>query len=359
MKLDKNEFIAGRPLSPGEDLMTGEWTLQEILSAVAQGNNVSVVGVRRMGKTTLNNFLRDEKERGKFDFGEDRSWICVDLQKDINMGPQRFVNILKEQGLDLTINDPKDESEVFMALSRAADSQPIVLAIDEFDAAMTTELFTAKGLNALRAAYNNKDLTLICFSFRTISRICDLRLRQTGQDESELLSSFFNTFKVVNIPPVPEEDFSAWLSRKNVPECWHEPIFREAGPCPFLLQLLCDAIYWTYDGVFTDRGPIQISPEALDKFMATAASHYDRAIQPLNKRAKEILIHYARLGVDHDGTIRCDGTASYGGNPLEDEPICESLANKRLLLKSWDGGKKEYKIFSNQLAKRLLMGRTA
>lgn len=172
--------------------------IDSILSRVRNGDCASIVGPRRIGKSSLlyhlyltgNRRLEDEA-KSKFKF------IHIDLQDPLTATVKKFCqHLMKHLGRQLTSEEQKtDELEHLSLLSetlQAATTFPVVL-LDEFEKLTERkERFTNDFFNALRAFANQHKLALVTTSQHTLRELTETQ---------GLTSPLWNVF---NVQPLGE-----------------------------------------------------------------------------------------------------------------------------------------------------------
>lgn len=151
--------------------------IDSMLTRVRNGDSASIVGPRRIGKSSLlyhlyltgNRRLEDEPKR-KFKF------IHIDLQDPLVATVKKFCqHLMKQLGRPLQPEEQKaDELEHLSLLSetlQAATTFPVVL-LDEFEKLTERkERFTDDFLNALRAFANQHKLAMVTTSQHTLREL--------------------------------------------------------------------------------------------------------------------------------------------------------------------------------------------
>jgi hypothetical protein len=217
----------------------------------------SIVGERRIGKTSLLNFIAHLsviKSRGL----DPRQYmfICVDLQMvNQTMNPSRFwQRALKE------VEDKIDHARLKTMLDEARKRETIdnyvltdvfdvvdeqgvriVLLLDEFEKVTANPNFGASFFGGLRALAIHHNLALVTASRKELVELC--------HSEAVRSSPFFNIFANINLRALIEDEVNELLSKSlqdtgiSFNEEERSFIFHIAGYHPYFLQVACHFLF--------------------------------------------------------------------------------------------------------------------
>ena len=197
-----NPFTFGNPVSTQERFYGREGDLRQVISRLlSAGESTSVVGERRIGKTSLLKFLANPENANALGLPPDKfCLVYIDFQGLTDITPQRFwqrvlrkmegsickpelvgeIQALRErESFDLF-----DLEDLFEAISRKGIST--VLLMDEFEYVTRNPNFKSDFFGGLRALAIHRDLPLITSTRRELVDLCH-------SDEIKG-SPFFNIF---------------------------------------------------------------------------------------------------------------------------------------------------------------------
>lgn len=170
--------------------------LDDIISRLRGGNSVSVVGERRIGKSSLlyHLFLTGNRRLGdprKKEF----KFVYLEMHDIKTKTPEGFLgSVIKELGLECKVDDLKTNPLIvfteLLEKNNESGMKPILL-IDEFDKIVELhDLFNDDFMETLRHICNNGLLTLVTSSRATLRDLTD---------QGKITSPFWNIFSIVNL----------------------------------------------------------------------------------------------------------------------------------------------------------------
>lgn len=225
--------------------------------------SVSVVGERRIGKSSLINYIYAPSVRAQQLDGAIANYIFIfmDLQQKRYLSIEDFFSDLltllsEEVGETLTVNGSDFDAvrKVFADLHKRG--RKIIILFDEFDAITTNRVFSLDFFAFLRSAANNYDVAYITSSAKDLQVLC-----HTDQIAD---SPFFNIFTNVYLRTFTYEEALGLIrdpsSAAGVPlEPYARQIIDLAGYFPFFLQIAC-ANYFEHiceNGSLTDESRVE------------------------------------------------------------------------------------------------------
>src|SRR5262245_34217057 len=155
--------------------------------------SISVVGERRIGKSSLLNFINHPEVRKRFlDPPDSYTFAFIDLQQKRRL---TLIEFFKEL-FELLAKDTGDKSLAKLQPSFDAlrgvlegfrrDGRKLVVLFDEFDAITTNHAFDLEFYSFLRSIANNYDVAYVTSSARDLQELCHTQLIAD--------SPFFNIF---------------------------------------------------------------------------------------------------------------------------------------------------------------------
>lgn len=237
-------FFAGRVERP-EDFYGRKEELRSILRLLgaAQPMSVSVVGERRIGKSSL---LWHICQTGPGHLGSEWRFAYVALDSLGGLTVERVLAAMAA-GLNDSLTEPTYEGFSQLVGRLASQGQRLVLCLDEFEAISALgEAF----LGYLRGLINTNRVTLIVTTERPLEEL---------SREGALTSPFFNVFAKVPLGPMRDDEARELLTRRGsltIPEAEIAEAIQKAGGRPFLLQQLGYALWEKYYGEVSERPPL-------------------------------------------------------------------------------------------------------
>ncbi len=213
------------------------------LNATPPGS-VSVVGDRKIGKSSLLNFIYMRQNRQEYlDHPDKMIMVFMDLQQHKDMGIESFVRVLLTlANLELRgrvdVSDCSHNLDGIRVMVERMDGAGLRLAIllDQFELITGNKNFGLEFFSFLRFLANHFNVAYLTSSARDLQSLC--------HDEQISDSPFFNIFSTMRLQ-VFKRDEALALIRKPSAEIGRplEPYFEEilgmAGLFPFLLQMAC------------------------------------------------------------------------------------------------------------------------
>ncbi len=222
-KIVANPFQAGGMLRDPNPFVGRDRELREILSRVANMVNVSVVGPRRIGKSSL---LHHIVATGQQRLNASYQFYYLDLQ------PLDSAEEFYDQACEAIVQEP---GESYDDLKNAIEGKKIVLCLDEFEKSVEAD-FGAEFFDEMRSLAQTGALALV---IATKASLNELYLRYQG-----LTSGFPNIFTRVELGELTEADARALVTQ---PGCFSEEetdfILRLAGAHPYWLSFVCARLY--------------------------------------------------------------------------------------------------------------------
>lgn len=220
------------------------------LRMLSKSQCVSVIGPRRIGKTSFLFHLRDPEVREKHGLGKESLFVYLDCQglEDLDKLQlyqwlwKRAKRALEEQGeAEGWVENISDFSELRDAMETIQErGYRLAFLFDEFESLATSKSMNGVLFSALRNLSEELQVTYTTASQMPVGEL-------TYYDDSVLKSSFFNSFQTVPLKLLEPDEaekmvlgLTKMIGEKNYfSEDELDFVFEIAGYHPFFLQLLC------------------------------------------------------------------------------------------------------------------------
>lgn len=209
--------------------------------------SISVVGERRIGKSSLLCFINHPQIRERFlDRPESYAFAFIDLQQKRRLTlteffKELFALLAKETG-DKSLNklQPSFDSLRSMLENFRRDGRKLVVLFDEFDAITTNRAFDLEFYSFLRSIANNYDVAFVTSSARDLQELCHTQLIAD--------SPFFNIFTNVFLRAFTRKEALELITRPSAEaglplEGYARRIMEIGGYFPYFLQIACSAYF--------------------------------------------------------------------------------------------------------------------
>jgi class 3 adenylate cyclase len=294
---DRGNPYLNRVMIPHPGMFVGRRALVRRIMGRLSGSrpqSLSIVGERRIGKSSLLNFLRSPVGRAMgLQAPESCLFVLADFQQARAIAPEKVLSLifreLRRQA-GMTIEGEED----YDALRRVADavaerSFRLVLLLDEFETVTRNAAVGPDFYSFLRSLANSLPLSFICASGRNLKDLCATR------EISD--SPFFNIFSIVHLGPLEQADAEALVrdpsTARGVPLA---PVLANimamGGRLPFFLQIACSAWfeYLEGEGKAADDLAGKSTPAAVtDMFREEAYPHFEYVVETLPEAELQVL----------------------------------------------------------------------
>lgn len=266
------------------------------LNATPPGS-VSLVGDRKIGKSSLLNYVYSPASRQKHLERPDRTvMVFLDLQQEKNMSVESFVRtLIKIAGFEL--RDRLDVSDCALSLDGIRDMVQrlddagfqLAIMLDEFEAVTTNANFNLEFFSFLRFLANHYNVSYITSSARDLQVLCHTK------EISD--SPFFNIFSTMRLSVFQRSEAdelirvpSERVGRPLGP--YAEQIVGLAGLFPFFLQMACSHVI-----EYLDDHPGAREPdfrEVRRRFYEEARLHYRYVWDGFDPHEKSTIVRVSR-----------------------------------------------------------------
>lgn len=303
-----NPFTYGNPISDAARFAGRQREVEQIFSRLrnVEFESSSVVGERRIGKTSLLYYLADVNVRRAHGLGpEEFIFVYVDLALlDATTTPARLWQYLFGQIIphlsaadaeplraalrEQATLDNFTLAQVFDHLD--ARRRHVILLLDEFENVTRNKNFTPDFFYSLRSLAIHHRLALITSSRR--------ELIELTHSEEIRSSPFFNIFANINVRLLTGDDARALIenmlreSAVRFTPTEIENVLRAAGTHPFFLQTACHFIFQAH----AQNLPAPARHEFWnEKFRAEALPHLSEYWRHCDERERNVLAALALL----------------------------------------------------------------
>jgi len=285
-----NPFTYGNPISDPRRFFGREHEIELIFSRLrnAEFESSSLVGERRIGKTSLLNYLADVDVRRRYDLlSGTHMFVYVDLQiMNQEVTPVRlWQRLLRQMGRvcqDPTVHQAIDEIRQQDALDNFAladlfdiideKNQYVVFLLDEFEKVTVNPNFGTDFFYGLRSLAIQHHLALVTSSRRELIELC--------HSDAIRSSPFFNIFSNINVGLFTEEEARTLIDTSLAgtgvafSENIIQMIFRVAGFHPYFLQVACYHAFESYRRPLSEIERAQIIAGKLYQEAAPHVANY-------------------------------------------------------------------------------------
>jgi hypothetical protein len=296
-------FTFRKPILDPRQFFGRKEEVRRIFTCLRKPESVSIVGERRIGKTSLLKYIADPDIRKEHGLGpEESALVFVDFQElPSTATPADFwARVLRDAGSQ--IGDTELRSEIERAIverplgtqevGRFLDNvtkqgQKVVLLLDELENTTQQPHFGRDFFDGLHHLASLRGLTLVTASNRDLVEL--------GHTTEIISSPFFNIFSVVRLPLFTQEEaeelIRKYLSIANAgfdfePE-EKEFAFAFSSGFPCFFQMACCALFEAHVRGYSR--PERFARDFLVKQMASHFEYYWRRSTQAEKRSLQAL----------------------------------------------------------------------
>ena len=257
-----NPFTYGNPISDPMHFFGRQREVEQIFSRLrnVEFESSSLVGERRIGKTSLLNYLTHSTVRGSYGLDPDKYlFVYVDLQMvDKDTTPtrlwQRLLRQIARCCYDAEVKQVLEEIRQMQAIdnftladlfdSMDEKDQHVVFLLDEFENVTENQNFDPAFFYGLRSLATHHNLSLITSSRRELIELC--------HSEAIRSSPFFNIFANINLLLFTKNEAWDLISKSLIGtgvsfnDAEIDLMFRIAGCHPYFLQAACHFLFEAY-----------------------------------------------------------------------------------------------------------------
>ncbi|MBU7045765.1 MAG: AAA-like domain-containing protein [Theionarchaea archaeon] len=265
----KSPFVVGRPITNSEDFFDRESELEEIFSGIKNQYNISLIGERKIGKTSLLNMVCNPDKMKDYGIDSRKTRIISIDSSTVEKGNPASLwrcllslfceeiedNNIRKELKNKIATHTAEFSDVLKTLSHV--QKDVVLIFDEFEA--VCEEMDIDFFQNLRYLAQTFRLTYIVSTSRDL-------LTLTTENKKIVSSPFFNIFYPHFLGLFQIDKARGFIKTRfegmNIGEEQVDSVLRICGPHPFFLQLFCSLLF----GLLPDGGLNLSTRESIKRF---------------------------------------------------------------------------------------------
>ena len=254
--------------------------------------SISIVGERRIGKSSLLNFINHPANRIKYLKNPDEYvFIFIDFQERRGIKISEFFEILFEALYEVFDGSLKLNAEPnyegFKKVITLFDEQKLklIMLFDEFELVTRNQNFTTEFYSFCRSIANNYNVAYVVSSGRNLQTLCH------SKEISD--SPFFNIFSNLTLSQFNREEAVSLITgpakqmNYNI-QAYVELILDIAGYYPFFIQIGCAALFeYIKAGLMNSKN---IMERLKEDFLDEAKVHFQQIWESADADKKEVLL---------------------------------------------------------------------
>ncbi|HUU28217.1 MAG TPA: protein kinase [archaeon] len=270
----------------------------------ARPQSVSIVGERRIGKSSLLYHINDVENRRAFlKNPESYIFIFMDFQeKRRALVDDFFISLfeaLKAEGINKIGPLPEPGYDGFKKVCEKLDTQnmKLVLLFDEFESITKNKNFDPEFFAFLRSIANNYNVAYVTSSLKNLQELCH------NKEISD--SPFFNIFSNLNLTAFSENEALLFVSEPSrifghPLEEHFDTVVDLAGYFPFYMAIACSILF---DFDFNQVNPHKTIFENVEElFLDEAQMHFQFILNSITeddkKTCRKIVTHKPLIDID-------------------------------------------------------------
>ena len=286
--------------------------------------SISLVGERRIGKSSLLNHLRSPKARHEtLEAPDSCLFLFLDFQQTRALEPGQFFSLVfselrRQQAGRIALDLPPDDDGMrLLCEAIAAAGLRLAFLFDEFECVTKNEKIRPEFYSFLRSLANAFPVCFITASGHDLKDMC------ASHAISD--SPFFNIFSVQRVGLFQREDAVDLVcgpsEARGIPLApVSDRILEMGGVHPFFLQVACAAWFEHLETVNRGAEDLRGEPtprDVIEAFRQEARPHFEFIVENLPPEEREILL-----------------TCAGGGNADASEPAVQNLEARGYLLRT-------------------------
>lgn len=225
-----------------------------LISDAAEPHSISITGGRKIGKSSLIHFVKNEKTKKKYlENPDEYVFVYLKLGLFLGYGTRRLCEILlrelsnaASEEISSLSNNIHETLEKFIE-TLSMKGKKIVFVLDEFDSMPKIPAFNSELLGYFRGLINRYPLSFITSSILPINELT--RAKNGLQAEIEIGSPFFNIFYNLNLGYLKEQEALELIEKPSSRQKMKfnqgdKDFIREiAFLHPFFIQMACHHLF--------------------------------------------------------------------------------------------------------------------
>lgn len=276
-EFQQNPFVCGRSISDPHRYIGRQTQVREFYSYLGNMDSCSVVGERRIGKTSFLRYISHPRVQCQFGYHpEENLFLFIDLSDSSNcQSPEQFWADLESKLIQEVGNHKIIKETGVRELGELLDDlkllrRRIVLLLDEFESVTRNPNFDLNFYANLRSlTINHHNLALVTSSRRELVELCHSK---------EIASSpFFNIFSIIDLALFTHEEVDELIKRylTDTDICFtpseHKTLQHVSGCHPFFLQMACHSLFEAY---VDNKSTSERLADMLTKMRRDSTSHF-------------------------------------------------------------------------------------
>lgn len=291
-----NPYTNRKMIADPTDFFGRTSLLAEIFNYISTSQSVSIIGERRLGKSSILNMICHPDMRAKFpQFSFNKTaFVFVDLLDRANIHPQHLFELIMDKLSATVPNDVRveltgtDFYDRFRSIIEhlSGSGYRLVFCFDEFDTVTQNENFDLHFYSFLRSIANQYSLSIVTASQHRLGELCH-------SDEIKG-SPFFNIFSVKRLGLMSESETDELIripSQRIGVKFGDRPatyVKSLAGGHPFFVQIAC---YHVFEKLKTGIEPNQRDYQQIERLIVDeASSHLQYAFDHLSRQGRDVLV---------------------------------------------------------------------
>jgi AAA+ ATPase superfamily predicted ATPase len=293
----KNPYMNRVMIQDIDEFYGRDIDVEKIYSRIGSSRpqSISIVGERRIGKSSLLNYIYHPANRLKYLKRPDEYiFIFIDFQERRNIEIPDFFSILYEGlyeefhgNIELSV-DP--DYEGFKKIISTFDEHglKLIMLFDEFELITKNTNFNSEFYSFCRSIANNFNVSYIVSSGRNLQTLCHSKVISDSpffNIFSNLTVSQYNRTDAVSLIKGPAEKMNYKL------QSYVDFIIDIAGFYPFFIQIACASLFeYVKDGKLDSKAMIEAVKE---DFLDEAKVHFQQIWETANVDEREVLLTLA------------------------------------------------------------------
>jgi serine/threonine-protein kinase len=290
----ENPYLNRVMIRVPEDFYGRKSEIQRIyarIAAAARPQSISVVGERRIGKSSLLHYLYHPKNRKKYLADPEHcAFAFIDFQEEPLTSLTEFFKTIYNALMQEYLGEFKialsPDYQGFRSLVRAFDAQGMrmIILFDEFEKVTSNPLFDPEFFAFFRSMANKYNIAYVVTTAKDLQSLCHSKAIAT--------SPFFNIFSNLNLGAFKPEEAHELICGPAAAagyalEPFVDDILPLAGLFPFYLQIACSVFFeLAKDGRKRDAAMLR---EAKRQFLEEAGVHFRNTWEKFSSEEQKLV----------------------------------------------------------------------